>query len=62
MELNKKLKELKDYLNDYEKLIQALSLVYWDMRTNMPTKAGESRSKVLEYLSGEALRWLLALK
>ncbi|MDU5110812.1 MAG: carboxypeptidase M32 [Clostridium sp.] len=62
MELNKKLKELKDYLNDYEKLIQALSLVYWDMRTNMPSKAGESRSKVVEYLSGESFKMITSDK
>lgn len=62
MELNKKLKELRDYLNDYEKLIQALSLVYWDMRTNMPSKAGESRSKVVEYLSGESFKMITSDK
>ena len=54
MELKKKIDELKDYLSQYERLEQAIGIIYWDMRTNIPSKAGESRGKFLEYLSGEA--------
>ncbi|WP_291652339.1 carboxypeptidase M32 [Clostridium sp.] len=62
MQLKEKIEELKNYLSEYEKLVQAMSLVYWDMRTNMPTKAGESRSKVLEYLSGESFKMVTSSK
>lgn len=62
MQLKEKIEELKIYLSEYEKLVQAMSLVYWDMRTNMPTKAGESRSKVLEYLSGESFKMVTSSK
>lgn len=33
MQLKEKIEELKNYLSEYEKLVQAMSLVYWDMRT-----------------------------
>ena len=62
MELKNKIDELKTYLGQYEKLEQALGLVYWDMRTNMPSKAGELRSKVVEYLSGECFRLITSDK
>lgn len=62
MSFKEKIEELKNYLNQYEKLVQALNLVYWDMRTNMPSKAGESRSKVLEYLSGESFKMITSPK
>ncbi|MCR1952676.1 MULTISPECIES: carboxypeptidase M32 [unclassified Clostridium] len=62
MPLKEKVEELKDYLSKYEKLVQAMNLVYWDMRTNMPIKAGESRSKVLEYLSGESFNTITSPK
>lgn len=62
MQLKEKIEELKNYLSEYEKLVQAMGLVYWDMRTNMPTKAGESRSKVLEYLSGESFKMVTSSK
>ncbi|GAA0086327.1 carboxypeptidase [Clostridium sp. CTA-7] len=62
MALNKKITELKEYLGQYEKLNEAINLIYWDMRTNMPPKAGESRSKVLEYLSGESFNMITSSK
>ncbi|MBE6055206.1 MAG: carboxypeptidase M32, partial [Clostridium sartagoforme] len=62
MELNKKIDELKDYLSQYERLQQAIALIYWDMRTNIPNKAAESRGKVLEYLSGEAFKMITSPK
>ena len=58
MELKEKINELKDYLSQYDRLQQAIGLIYWDMRTNIPSKAGESRGKVLEYLSGEAFKMI----
>ena len=62
MNINEKIKEVKEYLNKYDKLNQTISLVYWDMRTNMPNKAGESRGKVLEYLSSESFKMLTSDK
>ncbi|WP_300384679.1 carboxypeptidase M32 [Clostridium sp.] len=56
MTLNNKINELKEYIGKYEKLNQAIALIYWDMRTNMPSKAGEGRAKVLEYLSEESFK------
>ena len=53
MDLEKKFKEVNAYIGQVEHLTQAIVLVDWDMRTNMPIKAGESRSKVLEYLSSQ---------
>lgn len=62
MDLKEKIIEVKNYLSQYEKLNQALSLIYWDMRTNMPSKAGESRSEVLEYLSAENFKMITSPK
>lgn len=53
MNLEKKFEEVKEYIGEVEYLTHAMVLVDWDTRTNMPIKAGESRSKVLEYLSGQ---------
>ena len=53
MDLEKKFEEVKGYIGQIEYLTHAIVLVDWDMRTNMPLKAGESRSKVLEYLSSQ---------
>ncbi|MBM6839211.1 carboxypeptidase M32, partial [Clostridium saudiense] len=53
MNLEKKFNEVKEYISQLEYLNHAIVLVDWDMRTNMPVKAGESRSKVLEYLSSQ---------
>lgn len=53
MDLEKKFEEVKGYIGQIEYLTHAIVLVDWDMRTNMPVKAGESRSKVLEYLSSQ---------
>jgi len=52
------LNEVKEYIGKYEKLEQAIALIYWDMRTNMPKKAAESRGKVLEYLSEESFKMI----
>lgn len=56
--LDKKINELKDYLKKYEKLNQAIALIYCDMRTNMPEKAGENRGELLQYLSEESFKML----
>lgn len=53
MDLEKKFEEVKGYIGQIEYLTHAIVLVDWDMRTNMPLKAGESRSNVLEYLSSQ---------
>ena len=53
MDLEKKFEEVKGYIGQIEYLTHSIVLVDWDMRTNMPVKAGESRSKVLEYLSSQ---------
>ncbi len=62
MKLKEKIDELKDYLGQYERLQQAIGIIYWDMRTNIPSKAGESRGKVLEYLSSEAFKMITSPK
>lgn len=62
MDLNKKIKELKNYLKQYESLQQAINLIYWDMRTNMPPKAGNSRGEVLKYLSEESFKMITSTK
>lgn len=62
MDIQQKVIELKDCLDKYDKLNQTISLIYWDMRTNMPHKASESRSKVLEYLSGESFKMITSDK
>ncbi|MCF0148616.1 MAG: carboxypeptidase M32 [Clostridium sp.] len=62
MELKEKIAELKDYLSQYERLEHAIGIIYWDMRTNIPSKAGESRGKVLEYLSSEAFKMITSPK
>lgn len=56
MNLENKFNEVKEYLAEINKIEEALSLVYWDMRTNMPNKAGDSRSEVISYLSGESFK------
>ena len=56
MNLEKKFEEVKSYIGEMENLNHAITLVDWDMRTNMPVKAGESRSRVIEYLSGESFK------
>lgn len=56
MELEKRFEELKAYIGDIKNLDHAITLIDWDMRTNIPVKAGESRSKVLEYLCGESFK------
>lgn len=62
MNLDEKFKELKKYISMIEKLSQTISLIHWDMRTEMPVKAGNSRSAVLEYLSGEKFKLITSDK
>lgn len=62
MALEEKINEVKEYLKKYDKLNQAIALIYWDMRTNMPEKAGESRGEVLQYLSEESFKMLTSDK
>lgn len=58
----RKIDELKEYIGKREKLEQAIALIYWDMRTNMPKNAAESRGKVLEYLSEESFKMITSDK
>lgn len=62
MALEEKINEVKEYLKKYDKLNQAIALIYWDMRTNMPEKAGEIRGEVLQYLSEESFKMLTSDK
>ncbi|MGL4773213.1 MAG: carboxypeptidase M32 [Clostridium sp.] len=52
-ELQVKINELKDYIGVTEKIINAISIVVWDMQTNMPKKALEKRSGVVGELSSQ---------
>ncbi|EKY25792.1 hypothetical protein [Clostridium celatum] len=56
MNLKEKFNEVKEHISEVNKLNEAISLVYWDMRTSMPSKAGETRSDVISYLSGEVFK------
>ena len=56
MALEEKINEVKEYLKKYDKLNQAIALIYWDMRTNMPEKAGESRVKFFNIFLKKALK------
>lgn len=60
--LDKKINELKDYLKKYEKLNQAIALIYWDMRTNMPEKAGENRGSFFNIFQKKALKCLQVIQ
>ena len=51
--MENKLIEVKEYLGKIEKINEAINVLYWDMRTYMPKEGLESRSDVIEYLSGE---------
>ena len=51
-----KLLKIKKHLETVESLNNAITLVDWDMRTNMPSKAVESKSKTLSYLSSESFK------
>lgn len=52
-DIEQKISELKDYIKEVEYLNTALSVLYWDMRVEMPKKGVEQRSEVLGYLSNE---------
>lgn len=54
--LDEKISEVKSYISEISKLNEAISLIYWDIRTSMPPKAGETRSSVISYLSGEVFK------
>ena len=62
MDYKKEIELLKEYIDKYDKLEQAINLIYWDMRTNLPSKAGESRGKVLEYLSSESFQMITSTR
>lgn len=51
--MENKLKEVREYLSTIEKLNEAINVLYWDMRTYMPKEGVDSRSDVIEHLSGE---------
>lgn len=58
MNLNEEFEKLKEYISKVDKLSQSISLIHWDMRTEMPVKAGNSRTEVLEFLSAEQFKLL----
>ncbi|MCZ8513080.1 carboxypeptidase M32 [Paenibacillus filicis] len=51
-----KLKEFKQYLKKMKSYEEAISLIYWDMRTGAPRKGLASRSEVVGELSAEQFR------
>ena len=53
MNLKEKVAEIKEYIKEMNKLNQALTLAYWDMQTEMPKNAVDSRSELVQYLSGK---------
>ena len=62
MNIENKFNEFKEFIGEINNLNNAITLVDWDMRTNMPAKAGESKSRVIEYLSGEAFKMATSTK
>ncbi|MGL5151775.1 MAG: carboxypeptidase M32 [Clostridium sp.] len=50
-EVKLKISELKEYICGAERIVNALSIVAWDMQTNMPKKALEKRGGVIGELS-----------
>ncbi|MBC1473377.1 carboxypeptidase M32 [Listeria grandensis] len=58
--MSESLQELEQEFLDYVKKIsafeEALSLVYWDLRTGAPEKGAEGRSEVIGTLSGEIFK------
>lgn len=52
-EVQKKLEEFKDYIRKIEHLSSAASVLYWDMRVNMPKKGAAQRGDALGLLYGE---------
>lgn len=51
--MEQKLKEVKEYIGNIEKLNESINVLYWDMRTYMPKEGIDSRADIIEYLSGE---------
>jgi carboxypeptidase Taq len=60
--LNEKLKDVREYIKTKELLEQATGLVYWDMRVGMPKKAVEQRAEVVGYLSSEGYKFTTSEK
>ena len=54
--MEEKLLEFKEYLKKIEYLNSATSVLYWDMRVGIPSKAIPYRGEVLGYLAGETYK------
>ena len=51
--VNAKLASFKAYVRKMKQYEEAISLIYWDMRTGAPKKGIETRSEVVGELSTE---------
>ena len=51
--VNAKLESFKAYVRKMKQYEEAISLIYWDMRTGAPKKGIETRSEVVGELSTE---------
>lgn len=51
--MKQKLKEVREYILKIEKLNEALNILYWDAKTNMPEHGVEYRTDLIEFISGE---------
>ena len=54
MNLKKKLKEFKNYLNKITQYEQAANILQWDMQTCMPSNGGYTNTDVLTMLSSKS--------
>ncbi len=54
--INVKLNEIKEHIKTITYLVQAESLISWDMQTGIPPKAIEGRIEVIGYLYSEIIR------
>lgn len=51
--MEEKIKELKEYISEINKLNEISNVLYWDMTTYMPEEGIDSRADALEFLAGE---------
>ena len=55
-EIEKVEKEFLEYLKKISAYNEALSIIYWDLRTGAPKKGVEQRSEVIGMLSSEVFK------
>ena len=60
--MEEKLKELKEYIGEINRLNEISNVLYWDMTTYMPEEGLESRADIIEYLSGEVFSKITSSK